>query len=138
MIGEIPKRPYSTGEKVVLFIARLLTTTILCALVITIAILVFDQSVSRAEGIALADGIFLIAVTIPFTFGGLVIFGLPVTYVLARLKAENAFNYAFVGAATGALWGFIVGPNAAEFLLLSAPGGGACALIWWWLRSRNS
>ena len=68
VISQPLTRSYSTGEKVALFIVRMLTATILCALVLTIVTLIYDRSLYRDDGNALADGMLLLAVSIPFVF----------------------------------------------------------------------
>ena len=134
---EVPKRPYSTGEKILLFVVRMLTATIFCALLLTAIVLSYDHAVTGRDGYAFSDGMFLLAVSIPFIFGGLVVLGLPAIYALARWKAESARNYALVGAATGVIWGAIIAPKVIAFFVISALCGCSCALFWWWLRPRN-
>ena len=131
------KRPLSTGEKIILCVVRGLTAPVLCALIMAVTVTAIARIALGDESYGFDDVAILSIAGIPFTLGGFVVCGVPAIYLLKRLKAESTLNYAFAGAVTGSLWGYIIAPMAIEFLLLSALYGTLSALLWWGLRVRS-
>lgn len=135
------ERPYSTGDRAVVLVTRALTATFLTAVVGAIENWFYERFFAPelyAAGNPIARGLFMLAISFPYILVGLILLGLPTAYVLSRARAENAFTYAFAGAAAGALWGKVaVGVLTTYGIAMSAFYGCVCALFWWWLRPRT-
>jgi hypothetical protein len=133
---EIQARPYSSGERVVLLVTRVLTTTLLTAVVGAIENWFFERFFAPnlyAAGPPLGRAAWVIAWSSPFILAGLVILGLPTAYLLHRARVENALSYGIAGLLTGTLWGYVIVYDFG----LSGFYGCVCALFWWLLRPRG-
>jgi hypothetical protein len=80
---------------------------------------------------------FAATLTFPFILAGLVIVGLPVAYLLRRIRAESGVVYAAAGAVSGLLVGAAIGFQTTYGFLVSAFYGCSCALFWWWARPKS-
>lgn len=130
---------YSTGERVVLLVTRALTATLLTAVVVVIGNFLYERFFAPdlyAAGPPLARAMWLLAWSSPFILAGLVTLGLPIAYLLHRARAENFLSYGIAGLLTGALWGYLIGAQTSQGLVVSSFYGCACALFWWFLRPR--
>ena len=79
----------------------------------------------------------MFSVSFPYILVGLILLGFPIAYILARVRAENAFTYALAGAGAGILWGKLaLGVLTTTYGIASALYGCLCARFWWWLRPR--
>jgi hypothetical protein len=134
----VRERPYSTGERVALLVTRVLTATVLTALIGAIANGFYERFFAPdlyAAGPPLGRGLFRLTMTIPFILVGLILLGLPTAYALARKRAESAFAYALVGTGAGALLGKVAfGFLTTHGYAICAFYGCVCAVFWWWLR----
>ncbi|HEX6661284.1 MAG TPA: hypothetical protein VF067_05395 [Sphingomicrobium sp.] len=142
MVGtEVHKQPFSTSERVVLLITRMLTATLLTAFVGALENWLYELFFAPdlyAAGNPLARGVFALGLSFPYILVGLLLLGLPIAYALHRLRAESALTYSIAGLVTGSLWGWIaLGSQTAYGLLITAFYGIVCALFWWWLRPRG-
>lgn len=90
-----------------------------------------------AVGSALGRWAFVFVVSIPFILSGLILLGLPASYVLRRFNAETGPNYAFAGFLGGAIWGLIVTDRDARDIVLAAFFGATCLLLWWLLNPKR-
>ena len=127
-------RPHSPVKQTILVASRLLATAAITASIGAVLIefyqMFFDPEYYNG-GSRLSGTIFFYVFTIPFILTGLILLGLPTSYLLKRLKLENWLCYALVGAVLGV--GFL-------YALLSHPtsfGTGAaavygclCAFVW--------
>jgi hypothetical protein len=89
-----------------------------------------------AAGHPVARAVWSAAFSFPFILTGLLILGLPTAFLLRRLRAEGGLLYAAAGAATGALFGAVIGFQTTHGFAVSVFYGCFCALSWWWLRPR--
>ena len=139
MQTDVPQRPFSGGVRVILLVTRILTATLLTALVGAVANWLYERFFAPdlyAAGPPLARAVEAVALTFPFVLAGLLVFGLPAAYLLRIGRLESAISYAAAGAVTGATWGAtfdVVWPfGYAAFAFY----GCTCALFWWLLRPR--
>lgn len=137
----VHKRPYSTGERVVLLVTRVLKVTFLTAVVGAIENWFYERFFAPelyAAGNPLARAVFTLAITFPYILVGLIVLGLPTAYALMRTRAENAATYALAGTAAGALWGNVAAGMLTTYGIgVSAFYGCLCALFWWRMRPRT-
>lgn len=108
MTSELRERPYSQGKRGILLASRVLTTTLLTAVLGAIENWGYERFFAPelyAAGPPFARATWLIAFSFPFILAGLLIIGLPTAFVLRRARLGSALSYAAVGAVTGALWG---------------------------------
>ena len=137
----VQESQFSTGQRMVLLVTRVLTATFLTAFVGAIENGFYERFFAPelyGAGHPIARGAFLLAFSFPYILVGLILLGLPIAYALMRARAENVVAYALAGAATGALWGKIaIGAVTTYGLATSAFYGCVCALLWWWLRPRT-
>lgn len=135
----ISQRPYSGGERAILLVSRMLTTALLTAFVGAIENWFYERFFAPdlySAGPPLLRAIWLAVWSFPFILVGLLVLGLPSAYLLRRGRVESAFSYAAAGAATGAVWGVMLGFQTTYGCAVSAFYGCSCALFWWMLRPR--
>ena len=135
MTGNIAQRSYSTGERIALFVVRLLTVSVICAIALAIAVTAFSQMALADSDPVFGEFMIILIFAVPFTLAGFLLFGLPAIYCLKRLKMEGPQNFAFAGIVTGSMWGAIIGPLV--FFPLGALAGGLCGILWWSFRLRS-
>ncbi len=134
-------RPHSAAKQSILVASRLLATATITALTGVVLIEFYEIFFFDPEyynlGSHLTRAIFYCVVTIPFILTGLILLGLPTSYLLKRLKLESWLSYALVGAALGA------GVPYALLSYLTPVGiGGAavygclCAIVWFAMRRK--
>ncbi len=88
-----------------------------------------------AVGPPLARGAFVIVWTSPLILGGLIVLGLPVSYLLKRLNLENSASYLLAGAISGIAYGVLLFQlHHTEWLVTVASFGAGAALFWWLFR----
>jgi hypothetical protein len=136
---EIESDRPSMGARAGSLIARLLLATAATAFAGAV-INFFYELVFRpnpyAAGPPIARGAFLIVWTSPFILVGLIVLGLPTSYLLKRFKVEHSVSYALTGAIAGIAYGVPVDHHAAWLALVALFGAGS-ALFWWWFRPRG-
>jgi hypothetical protein len=133
------ERPFSAGERLALLVTRVLTATLLTALVIALENWLYELFFAPdlyAMGNPFARGVFLFAVSFPYILIGLIVLGLPTAYALGRFQVESVLTYGVAGLFTGALWGVMVLGSHSYGIANAASYGCVCALFWWWLRPR--
>lgn len=119
-------------------------STVLASLVVVLATVLADGQPPRANGSVLAGtfNLFLFATLFsgPFVAAGLVVFGLPVDYLLRRQGIWGAPAYVASGALgglfLGALVGLPLGTGAIFFLLIGLAYGVVTASLYWFLFPR--
>ena len=91
-----------------------------------------------AVGPPSARGAFVIVWTCPFILVGLIVLGLPASYLLKRLNLENSALYLLAGAISGIAYGVLLFQlHHTEWLVTAASFGAGAALFWWWFRPRS-
>lgn len=138
---DVQERDYSTGERLMVLVTRALKATLLTAFVGAIGNGFYERlfaSELLAAGDPFARGVFMLAVSFPYIFVGLILLGLPSAYALMRARAENFITYGLAGTASGALWGKVTFGVLTKYgIAISAVYGCTCALFWWALRPRT-
>lgn len=140
MTTALQQQPFSRGERAFLLVSRLLTATLLTALIGAIENWFYERFSAPelyAAGPPLGRALFLAGMSIPFILAGLILLGLPAAYALRRTRAESAISYAVVGFILGALYGFVMGALTTNGYVVCGFYGCVCALFWWWLRPRS-
>lgn len=78
---------------------------------------------------------FVIVWTSPFILVGLIILGLPISYLLKRFNIENSASYLVIGAISGIAYGVLLFQlHHTEWPVTVASFGAGSALFWWWFR----
>jgi hypothetical protein len=131
------QRP-SMAAKVGSLVARLFLTTLATATTGAIVNFIYELCFRPdlcAVGPPLARGAFVIVWTSPFILVGLIILGLPISYLLKRFNFENSASYLVVGAISGIAYGVLLFQlHHTEWLVTAALFGAGSALFWWWFK----
>jgi hypothetical protein len=89
------------------------------------------------SSLPLSVTIFIYVLTIPFILTGLILLGLPTSYLLKRLKLESWLSYALVGAALGVGCVYALLSYLTPFGIAAGAGYGCpCAIVWFALRRK--
>lgn len=133
-------RTHSPVKQSILVASRLLATAAITALIgavlNTFHQMLFDPD-RYNSGPPLSRAIFDYVLTIPFILTGLILLGLPTSYLLKRLKLENWLSYALVGAALGVGFLYALLSSLTPFgIRAAAVYGGLCAIVWFALRRK--
>ena len=120
-----------------LFIAT--TATALLGALVIVAYELFAAGDRSTMGSPLEAVAELAVLTGPFILFGLIVLGLPVSFVLWRLRIESTFSYILAGALAGVAFGFVVLriPAEAGGAALVASYGAMAAVCWRWSRYPN-
>jgi hypothetical protein len=119
-------------------VTRLLIATLCTGLAGAIGTMIYGRLLSPGppdEAFPLRSYGTLFVISLPYIFAGFLFLGLPITFILKRLRLEASLAYAAAGVAAGILWGAIVLPRSD--LALSAYYGLAGSLFWQQFRPRN-
>ena len=127
------------GAKVGSRVVRILVTTITagtCGAIINFLVELFLRPDLYAAGDPLSRGLMAFGMTSPVILLGLIILGLPISYLLKHLKIENAFSYVLAGALSGMTCGIAMAYPyyRMEWVALTAAFGAGTAVVWWWLK----
>lgn len=132
--------PYSPIKQAILVACRLLATATITALIGAVLnefYRVFFDPELYNSGPRLSGAIFFCVLTIPFILTGLILLGLPTSYLLKRLKLENWLSYAFVGATLGVGFLYALLSYLTPFGIGSAAVYGClCATVWFAFRRK--
>lgn len=115
-------------------------TALAVALVFTLMV-TFGESGAEFLGALIVAGLPALLVASVLTALGLLVFGVPATWLLVRLGRESGLAYVLAGAAGGALvglvWMLVAANGAAIALLAGAAPGALCGWLWWRFARRD-
>jgi hypothetical protein len=138
---DVRRRLHRRTDQIIRLVARLISATLLTGLIGALANTVYERFFDLEAydaGPPLGRGLFLVVVTLPFILAGLVLLGLPTTYILRRFGAESAWNYALAGTTIGASCSLLFSSSPSlEQIALTAVYGVVCALCWSALRPKS-
>jgi hypothetical protein len=141
MAESVDQLPNNRIDRVILAARGVLTAALFTAVVAAFANWIYElffDPARYATGLPIARGLFVIVMTFPFILGGLVVLGIPTTWLLRRFHVANAFTFGLTGAVTGVLWGATVVALAVPTFgitahVLNATFGVMSMLFWWWV-----
>lgn len=120
--------------------ARLFLTTVATAALGAVANFFYERFFATdlyAAGPAILRGAAALVIASPFILAGLIILGLPLSFLLKRLRVENSVSYAVTGALSGIAFGVaLTRAHHVEMFAMAAFYGMACALFWWWFKPK--
>jgi hypothetical protein len=110
------------------------------AIVFTL-IVTLGESGAEFLGALIVAGLPALLVASLLTAFGLLVFGVPATWLLARLDRESGLAYFLAGAVAGAVaglaWMLIAANGSAAALLVGGAPGALCGWLWWRFARRD-
>jgi hypothetical protein len=143
---EAPPQRRSMAAKVGSLVARLFLTTVATATTGAIVHFIYElcfrpdlyavgPPLARGAFVIVLSGAFVIVLTSPFILVGLIVLGLPISYLLKRFNLENSASYLAFGSISGIAYGVLLFQlHHTELLVTVASFGAGSALFWWWFK----